>query len=65
MPTQTEPTRRKEAVVLTERVIAYYRRLFAGLTRRTNRAAAARSDIECMRICVDAVHGKGGKRDAA
>ena len=40
---------------LTERVIDYYRRAFAGLIERMNRAPAVRSDIECMRMCVEAV----------
>ncbi|MDQ3441677.1 MAG: hypothetical protein M3478_15145 [Planctomycetota bacterium] len=54
MSPQNRQAIRKEAD-LTERVVEYYRRLFAGLITRMNREPAVRSDIECMRMCVEAV----------
>ena len=50
---------RNEAA-LTARMVEYYRRTLGGLIDRMNRAPAflsgpARSDIECMRLCVEAV----------
>jgi hypothetical protein len=49
-------------VALSGRVIASYRRLLSRLTGRSKRPASARSDIECMRMCVEAADAK---RDAA
>jgi hypothetical protein len=40
---------------LSRRVVEYYRRMFAGLIERMNRSPGVRSDIECMRMCVEAV----------
>ena len=54
MSPQARQAIRKEAD-LTERVVEYYRRLFAGLIARMNREPSVRSDIECMRMCVEAV----------
>ena len=54
MSPQARQAIRKEAD-LTERVVEYYRRLFAGLIARMNREPTVRSDIECMRMCVEAV----------
>ena len=54
MSPQARQAIRKEAD-LTERVVEYYRRAFAGLIARMNREPAVRSDIECMRMCVEAV----------
>ena len=54
MTPQVRQSIRKEAD-LAERVVDYYRRAFAGLIQRMNRAPGARSDIECMRMCVEAV----------
>ncbi len=54
MSPQNRQAIRKEAD-LTERVVEYYRRLFTGLITRMNREPTVRSDIECMRMCVEAV----------
>ena len=54
MSPQARQAIRKEAD-LTERVVEYYRRLFAGLIARMNREPGVRSDIECTRMCVEAV----------
>ena len=54
MSPQARQAIRKEAD-LTERVVEYYRRAFAELIARMNREPAVRSDIECTRMCVEAV----------
>ena len=41
------------------RVLAYYHRLLSRIVGRSKRTTTpARSDIECMRMCVDAADGK-------
>ena len=54
MSPQVRPAKPKEAD-LTERVVKFYRRAFASLIARMTRNPADRSDIECMRMCVEAV----------
>jgi hypothetical protein len=55
MSPQARQAIRNEAA-LTGRVVDYYRRMLGGVIERMNRTPAApRSDIECMRMCVEAV----------
>jgi len=54
MSPESRQALRKEAD-LTERLVDYYRRHIAGLIDRMNRTPPVRSDIECMRMCVEAV----------
>jgi hypothetical protein len=63
MQAPTQGTDRKQAVV-TRRVIAYYQRAIGRLLGRSQNSRPVRSDIECMRMCVDAVDRPAGQRNS-
>lgn len=64
MQAPTQGTDRRKEAVITGRVIACYRRVLGRLLGGSHAARPARSDIECMRLCVDAVDRPANERDA-